>query len=175
MNDTTKKRDPPTIFTQISVPASRRASCRRRSKWAEGKRGRAASYSGQFVGRLCEMLESPAFRVLTLAAHRVLARLEVELMHHGGNENGKLAVPYQQFENCGVERHAIGPALRELEALGFVEIVERGVSGNAAYRKPNIYRLTYRPAVGAPGDGSHEWKRIGTEADALRVQKVPPV
>jgi hypothetical protein len=38
---------------------------RRRSKWAEGKRGRAASYSGQFVGRLCEMLESPAFRVLT--------------------------------------------------------------------------------------------------------------
>ena len=110
-----------------------------------------------------------------LAAHRVLARLEVELMHHGGNENGKLAVPYQQFEDCGVERHAIGPALRELEALGFVEIVERGVSGNAAYRKPNIYRLTYRPAVGAPGDGSHEWKRIGTEADALRVQKVPPV
>ena len=38
------------------------------------------------------MLESPAFTVLSLSAHRVMNRLEVELMRHKGKpeENGNL-------------------------------------------------------------------------------------
>ena len=33
-------------------------------------------FDGPFAGRLITMLESPAFRVLTLSGHRVLARIE---------------------------------------------------------------------------------------------------
>jgi hypothetical protein len=48
--------------------------------------------AGQFSARTIEMLESPAFQILTLSAHRALARLEIEHAHHGGNDNGKLPV-----------------------------------------------------------------------------------
>jgi hypothetical protein len=88
----------------------------------------------------------------------VLSRLEVELMHHGGNENGRLTVTFRQFEDYGVPKHSIAAALRELVALGFIEITERGCAGNAGYGKANQYRLTFRPAEGFPADGSHEWR-----------------
>ena len=42
----------------------------------------------QFSPRTLAMLESPAYRVMSLAAHRVIARIEIELCHHGGNDNG---------------------------------------------------------------------------------------
>jgi hypothetical protein len=67
------------------------------------------------------MLESPAFAVLSLAAHRALARIEIELAHHGGTDNGKLPVRYDDFERYGIHRHSIAPALRELVALRFIE------------------------------------------------------
>jgi len=97
--------------------------------------GRATRYSGPFVGRLGEMLESPAFMILSGAAQRVLFRLEIELLHHGGNDNGKLVVTFDQFEKYGVRRKSIASALRELEALGFIEVVEHGCAGNAGYGK----------------------------------------
>jgi hypothetical protein len=37
-----------------------------------------------------------------------------------------------------------GTPLREVCALGFVEITERGRAGNAEWRRPNLFRLTYR-------------------------------
>src|ERR1700686_3983281 len=74
---------------------------------------------GQFNARLIELLESPAYRVLSLSAHRVLDRISIELAHHGGNDNGKLPVTYEQFMEYGMDRNAVAPAIRELEALGF--------------------------------------------------------
>ena len=50
---------------------------------------RRNSVNGQFAVRLIEMLESPAYRVLSRSAHMVLARIEIELAHHGGNDNGR--------------------------------------------------------------------------------------
>jgi hypothetical protein len=70
---------------------------------------RRSSFSGQFAGRLVEMLESPAYRVLSQSAYRVLSRVEIELAHHAGNDNGKLPVTYDDFERYGIHRHAIAP------------------------------------------------------------------
>src|SRR5215207_1251987 len=89
---------------------------------------RARKIDGQFVPRIIAMMESPAYRVLSLSAHRTLSRIEIELGHHGGHENGSLPVTYDQFVEYGIHRHAIGPALRELVALGFIEITEPGVA-----------------------------------------------
>jgi hypothetical protein len=139
------------------------------SKWSKSERN--GRYSGAFVGKLGEMLESPAYRVLSLAAHRVLARIEIELINHGGHENSRLIVTFRQFEEYGVRKHNIAAGIRELEALGFIEITEHGCAGNAGYGQPNKFRLTYRPALGAPADGSHEWRRIKTMEDALHTQK----
>jgi len=132
------------------------------------KRRRRNAISGQFSARLIDMLESPAYRALSLGAHRVLARIEIELAHHGGNDNGSLPVTYDDFQRYGIHRHAIAPAIRELVALGFI-LVELGCSGNAEFRAPNRFGLTYRPREGVDGDGSHEWRRIKTTEEADQI------
>lgn len=104
-------------------------------------RQRRNRISGQFAAQLVEMLESPAYRVLSLSAHRVLDRIQIEFAHHGGTENGRLPVTYDQFCEYGLHRHAIGPAIRELVALGFIEMTERGRHGNGEFRTPNRFRL----------------------------------
>jgi phytoene dehydrogenase-like protein len=106
------------------------------------------------------MLESPGFRMLSRAAFMVLFRIEIESAHHGGKENGRLPITCDDFEAYGIHRHAIRPAIRELLAFGFIEITEIGRAGNAEFRKPNLFRLTYRHAKDAWGDGTHEWRRF---------------
>src|SRR5262249_46769692 len=89
------------------------------------------------------MLESPAYRVLSRSAHMVLARIEIELAHHAVNDNGRLPVTTENFVEYGMHRTSVAPALREAEALGFIRITERGHGGNAEYRSPNRFYLTY--------------------------------
>ena len=104
------------------------------------------SISGAWTARPVEMLESEAYRVLSLSAHRALSRIEVELAHHGGQDNGKLPVTFADFESYGIRRQSIGPALDELEALGFIKVTERGKSAKAAeYRRHNKFLLMSRP------------------------------
>jgi hypothetical protein len=141
------------------------------------KRKERGSINGAFAWRLVEMLESPAYRVLSLSAHRAMARLEIELAHHGGKpeENGKLPCTFEHFVEFGLHRHAIAPAIRELVALGFVEITQRGSAGNAGFRQPTLYRLTYRH-WGSHQETTDEWRRITTiqEAEAIAKQGRPP-
>ena len=136
---------------------------------------------GQFAPRLVEMLCSPAYRVLSLSGHRIIARVEIEFARHAGegalrgNENGKLPIPYADFIAYGVHHNAIASAIREVVALGFVEITEQGRAGNAEYRSASMYRLTYRHTRHA--EPTHDWRRIkGLEeaesiAAAARSQK----
>jgi len=113
------------------------------------------------------MLESPAFRALRLSARRVLDRLEIELAHHGGKDNGRLPVTYDDFVKYGMDRHAVAPAIREVVALGFVEITERGRAGNAEWRTPNRFRITYKHTNEA--GPTQEWKRIYTNDQAEKL------
>jgi hypothetical protein len=144
------------------------------SRAGRKKYGKGASYSGQWVGHLLEMLESPAWRVLSRAAHQVLSRIEVELCYHGGSDNGDLIVTYEQFVRYGIGRKQIGPAIRELEKLGFIVVTERGAAGNANEKAPNKFRLTYRGSSGqhaVMGDGSHEWRGIQSMKEAKAIAK----
>jgi DNA-binding PadR family transcriptional regulator len=125
---------------------------------------RRTKIGGQFSWRLIEMMESPAYQALSLSAHRVLDRLEIELAHHGGTDNGRLAVTYADFRKYGIDHQAIAPAIRELVALGFVEVTERGRAGNAEYRTPNRYRLTCRDAGRV--QPTNDWRKIKTNEDA---------
>lgn len=127
---------------------------------------RASKIGGQFSWRLGGMIASPAFRVLSLSANRILNRLELEICQHGGNDNGHLPCTYEHFVEYGVDRHSIAPAIRELVALGFIEYTP-GAAGNAEFRKPNTFRLTYRPTGHrATFEPTDEWKRIRTIEEA---------
>jgi hypothetical protein len=133
------------------------------------KRNRYNKILGQFAAREIKMLESPAYRSLSLSAHRALARIEIELAHHAGKDNGQLPVTYDDFQRYGIDRHSIRPALSELKALGFIEITDPGRAGNAEFRRPAKYRLTYKDAYKAPP--TNDWKRIETKDQAERLAK----
>jgi hypothetical protein len=133
-------------------------------------RRRRTQIDGQFAARTIQMLESHPFRALSLSARRVLDRLEIELAHHGGMDNGRLPVTYDDFQRYGIDRHAIAPAIRELVALGFVEVTEQGRAGNAEWRMPNLFRITYKHTKDA--DPTHEWKLIQTaERAKIKAQE----
>jgi hypothetical protein len=134
----------------------------------KGKR-RRGKIPGQFSWRLVEMLESLAYRVLSLSARRILDRLEIELGHHAGHDNGALPVTFVDFENYGIDRHAIAPAIREAVALGFVEITEQGKAGNADFRAPNKFRLTYKQTDKT--NPTDDWRKIQTMDAALALAR----
>ena len=70
-----------------------------------------------------EMLESPAYRALNLSEHRVIARIRIELAHHGGRDNGKLPVTFFDFEKFGIRRKSIAPSIRAVAALKRIPII----------------------------------------------------
>jgi hypothetical protein len=152
----------------------------RNTKAEPGFIKRRNKISGQFSARLIEMLESPAWGVLSLSARRVLDRIEIELAHHGGNDNGRLPVTKLDFVAYGVSDRLVAPAIRELEALGFIRVTERGLGGNAEYRQPNLFFLTFAHGRNSRAEPpTHDWRKIKTveEADAMaaaaRARKNP--
>jgi hypothetical protein len=144
----------------------------------DGKTVRRNIVAQWYSSRPKELLESPALRILSRAAHQALLRIEIELRNHGGHANGKLIVTQAQFIEYGVHRHQVASALRELEALGLIVITVRGRGGNAEYRQANRFLLNYLcGAVDAHEQITNVWKRVGTMeqaeaiASAARVDK----
>jgi hypothetical protein len=129
-----------------------------------GKRLRRNVTAQQWTWQGIDMLMSPAFRVLSLAARRLLDRLAIELARHGGTDNGALPATFDDFEAYGIHRHSIAPAIRECEALGFIEITQRGRAGNAEWRRPHHFRLTHKPTNDGPP--TDEWRHITTSERA---------
>jgi hypothetical protein len=127
-------------------------------------RGRRNKIGGQFSPRLIEMLESPPWRVLSLSARRLIERIEIELGHHGGNDNDALPVTYADFLAYGLaDRTCIAAARREGVALGFVRF-KAGRGGNSEFRRPDLFGLTF-----AVRDATHEWRKIETFDDARAI------
>ena len=133
------------------------------------RRRRRLKIEGPFSPRMFEMLASPAYRALSLSGHRVLSRIEVEYGNHGGNDNGRLPVTYTDFQKYGIDRKSIAGAVREVAALGFVRITERGRPSKSDFgRHPNYFELTY--IHGAHGEEpTHEWRRHKAVGEALKI------
>lgn len=122
---------------------------------------RCQKIAGQFVAHRVDMMTSLAWGALPHAARRVMDRLEIEHMNHGGCENGMLACTYDDFARYGIRRQSIPVALIYLEALGFIEVTEQGRASFADLRTPSRYRLTFLNTLQqGPTD---EWERIDTE------------
>ncbi len=130
---------------------------------------RRTKIAGQFSARLIEMLESPAHRVLSLSARRIINRLEIEHAHHGGTENGNLQITYDQFVEFGIHRHSIAAAIRETVALGFVVVTEKGRAGNAEFRRSNRFRLAFLHTDKA--EPTNEWQKIASIEEAHSIAK----
>src|SRR5262249_20888208 len=124
---------------------------------------------GQWSPRLIEMLESPAYRVLSVSAHRVISRIEIEHASHGGSENGNLPVTKQNFMDYGMDHNAVAPAIPQAEAHGFIRM-KRGLGGNADHRGPNSFSVTFAHGRGGRAyPPTHEWRKIKTIEEAQAI------
>jgi hypothetical protein len=120
------------------------------------------------------MHRSPAYCVLSLSARRILDRLEIELADHGGVDNGRLPITFEDFEDFGISHKSVAPAIREVVALGIARITERGRPSESDFgRHPNKFGLTYLSVRrGARWhEPTDEWKEIKTLEEAERIAK----
>jgi hypothetical protein len=125
-----------------------------------------------FSPRTIEMLKSPAYRTLSQSAHRVISRIEIELSSHGGNDNGRLPVTKLDFMEYGVSARLVAAAIREAQALGFIEVTERGRGGNAEHRQPNKFFLTFaRGRDSRANPPTDAWRKIKTMEEAEAIAK----
>ena len=122
-----KKRDPP-------------------NKWE------SVSNHERFLRIFESMFESPAFISLTPVATKVYMILKNE--YRGSYTMNNIICPYTTIEKYGISRNSISPALRLLEALGFIT----RESGNLM-RQPTIYHF------------SDKWKDIKDIATAKKIEK----
>jgi hypothetical protein len=75
----------------------------------------------------------------------------------------------EQFVEYGLDGHSITRAIRELSALGITEVTKKDRAGNAQFRNPNLFRLTYRPVGRA--EPTHEWRRVKTIDEAKAIAR----
>jgi hypothetical protein len=107
-----------------------------------------------FIMTRLVMLDSVAYWALKPIERTILSVIEIEHMRHGGVQNGRLIVTRRQFEKRGIPLKSIAPGLRALQALGFIEITERGAAGVGDHAQANRFRLTYVQ----PGP-TDEWRK----------------
>nr|USU32924.1 hypothetical protein NG677_04275 [Methylobacterium sp. OTU13CASTA1] len=127
---------------------------------------RKGAIVGAFVAHPLELRRSPAWRALPDDARRVLMRLELEHMEHGGACNGALACTYTDFADDGLRRSSVSLAIRQCVALGFLEVTQAGRRSISDFRRPSLYRLTYLNGCGASPEATHDWRHLGTDEDA---------
>jgi hypothetical protein len=112
------------------------------------------------------MLESPAWRALTGNAMKVVLRIALEHLKHGGVENGLLPVTYQNFVQWGVRRNAIREAIVVAINLGWIDKTSTGeVPWRGDIRRPSTFALTWLPRHNGTL-ASNRWTRIKSDADA---------
>ncbi len=100
---------------------------------------------------------------------KLTLRLLLEHINHGGLENGRLVCTYKDFQEYGLTRNKIRPAIEEADFLGLV----KNQQGERIFARnhPNSYRLTFYGTKDAK-DPTNEWKRITKERiDSFRSKK----
>ena len=132
---------------------------------------RPSMMSGPWVAHPAAMIR--VFLELGLAARRILDVLEIEHCRHGRRDNGRLVCTYSNFEQGGVRRGSICGALRELVAVGLIEITRSGRRSYADLRLPSMYRLTFEPTYVAGKESSRPMS--GKNKKPMTIRPLVPV
>ena len=100
-----------------------------------------------WVPHRLDLVQSPAWHLAPVPLRRILDRLEIEHLRHGGKLNGELFVSHRQFTVAGISRRKITVTMTLGEDLGLIEIIKPD-DPVGDLRAAHSYRLTYlRPRV----------------------------
>jgi hypothetical protein len=129
-----------------------------------------------FVWLTRAMLESADFRGLSLSAWRVVMRIAIEHLSHGGQENGLLNVTHADFVKYGVRGSSVAAAISEAEKAAIIRVTFR--DGRSKCRKlASRYGLAWLPcwqtSANEDGDAAptlidrrEKWPQEATLTDA---------
>ena len=107
-----------------------------------------------------ELINSLAWRSMSVNCLKLTLRLLLEHINHGGLENGRLVCTYKDFQEYGLTRNKIRPAIEEADFLGLVKH-QRG-ERVFAKNQPNSYRLTFY-GTDELHTATNDWKRLTEE------------
>ena len=114
-----------------------------------------------FVWFTRKMIESDAWRSLSIHARRVIDRVILEHMAHAGTENGNLAVTHADFTKFGVRKASTKIGIDQAIERGFIAITAKGRKSSGVDRWPTRYALSWLPLKdGTPP--SNRWKKWAT-------------
>lgn len=131
--------------------------------------GKRRKWLTAFVPHRLELLLSPAWQAVPRPLQKLLERLEIEHLRHGGYENGHLFVSYEQFVSYGISKRSIRPTLALGEALKLITVSRADEVGSGNLRPPNAYGLTYVPMKGKNAVGD-EWKQVSKDQAERAVE-----
>lgn len=117
-----------------------------------------------------DLLESHAWRALTANGRRLIDRVMLEHMAHGGAENGTLAVTYADLAAWGIRVNSIAPTIAEVVALGLIDHRAGRPSHIAGKGHPQVFKLAWLPDCEG-GPATDGWKRFKSVKQAAEVVK----
>lgn len=122
-----------------------------------------------FVWLTSRIMQSSAFRAMSLNARKLVDRVQVEHMAHGGTRNGDLIVTYTDLVEWGIRRNSIPPTIAEVVALGILEHRPGRASHIAGRGHPQVFRISWLPTGDEPP--STKWCAFETIEQAEQVAK----
>ena len=115
-----------------------------------------------FIWMTLAMVKSEAWAAMPLAARKVVERIAIEHMGHGGKLNGELTVTYDQFVSFGIRRSSIREAIEFAVRLGWIDITVHGSRSYGMRRVASAYGLTWLPRCDSTPP-SNRWKSVTAE------------
>ena len=120
----------------------------------------------QFIIHKRELLESEAWRGMSINCFKLINFLETRYLQNAGEDNGYYVATYNQLIQYGMRIHAIKGAVQEAEKRGLVRsVLSDDVCRYGKYTY--LFRLTYLPQTVKKEDGSRyylapsdDWKRV---------------
>lgn len=103
------------------------------------------------------LLQSAAWRSLSIHSRRLIDFLMLEHMSHGGRHNGFLLAPRRQLESFGIHERFVTAAISEAEGVGLIDCI-RGKG-----RAPSRYALTWLPRSDCM-EPTNRWRHCDEQA-----------
>jgi hypothetical protein len=110
---------------------------------------------------------APRGPVLPGEGKTVISRIEYEHLKHGGKDNGRLPVTYEDFAEFGLSTEAAVRGVLFAEGLGFISVtVATEIKSNI--RPPNLYSLGWLPLCDMT-PAARTWQKFKTVEEAQQV------
>ncbi len=115
-----------------------------------------------------EMIDSPAWEAMPLAARKVLEAMMSEHLQQGGTRNGSLVVTYDEIAARGVRRSSIPEAIAVAVGLGWIDVTFAGGRSYGSVKRPSEYGVTWLPQNDCLS-ATHRWKTMKSIEQAKEV------